>query len=45
MTDLSRFYYSDIPIYLITIFDVETNEIQILQVKIYSIKYFDRNIR
>ena len=42
MTDLSRFYYNDIPIYLVTIFDAETNQILFLQVTFFI--YFSRNI-
>lgn len=45
MTDLSRFYYKDIPISLITIYDLETRKIHLFQVKhIYS-TYFFRNIQ
>ena len=32
MTDLSRFYYKDTPVFLISIFDVESNKIILFQV-------------
>ena len=40
MTDLSRFYYKDIPISLITIYDVETRKIHLFQVKYLYITNF-----
>lgn len=45
MTDLSRFYYKDTPISLITIYDIETRKIHLFQVTILYITNFIRNIQ
>lgn len=43
MSDLSRFYYKDIPVLLISLFDIESNKILLFQVTLNLIIY--RNIQ